>query len=232
LSPLPDRIGAVVFDAVGTLIHPEPPAAVVYRDIGTHFGSRLSLTTITQRFRQAFAAEEAADRADGLVTSEARERQRWQTIVAHVLDDVTDLDTCFHALFEHFARPEAWRCEAHAAETIRILSDRRYELALASNYDSRLRSVVAGLPALQPIRRLIISSEIGWRKPAPEFFVTLQSVVGQLPVRIVYIGDDRVNDYDAARAAGLQAALFDPKSLAPTDAVRIGTLTELTTLLH
>ena len=34
-------VRAVFFDAVGTMIHPDPPAATVYARVGRRFGSRL-----------------------------------------------------------------------------------------------------------------------------------------------------------------------------------------------
>jgi putative hydrolase of the HAD superfamily len=145
-----------------------------------------------------------------------------------VLDDVTDRESCFAALFEHFARPEAWRLEGHAAEVIRVLAGQSHVLGLASNYDSRLRTVVAGLPALQRLRHLVISSEIGWRKPAREFFSALQKTVGLPPEQVLYVGDDPVNDYDAAAAAGFRAVLFDPENAALSGGVHgITTLADL-----
>src|SRR5207249_1370969 len=79
---------AVVFDAVGTLIHPDPPAAEVYAAAGQRFGSRHAADAIRTRFRAAFAREEAVDHAAGHRTDDAREIRRWQAIVATVLDDV------------------------------------------------------------------------------------------------------------------------------------------------
>ena len=86
------------------------------------------------------------------------------------MDDVTDVDGCFRELFEHFSHPEAWRCDPEAAATIETLRRRGYALGMASNYDQRLRSVAAGLPPLRPLQHLVISSEVGWRKPAAQFF--------------------------------------------------------------
>src|SRR5262245_11931759 len=102
-------IQAVVFDAVGTLIYPDPPAASVYEEVGRRFGSRLNVETIRARFVRAFEREEQFDVANELRTSETREEQRWRSIVRQVLDDVSDPEACFRALFKHFSRPEAWR---------------------------------------------------------------------------------------------------------------------------
>jgi putative hydrolase of the HAD superfamily len=201
---------AVVFDAVGTLIHPEPPAAEVYAAVGRRFGSRLPVQAIRSRFAAAFARQEEVDFASGLRSSEQREIQRWQQIVAEVLADVAKPMACFQELYRHFARCDAWRCTDGTAGLLEGLGQRGVVLGLASNYDGRLRTVVAGLPALAAVQRLIISSEVGWRKPAAEFFTAVCRVVGLPAGRILFVGDDRRNDHDGARAAGLQAALLDP----------------------
>jgi putative hydrolase of the HAD superfamily len=203
-------VRAIVFDAVGTVIHPEPPAAIVYAETAQRLGSKRTAAEIATRFRTAFAREESIDYANGLRTSEAREVERWRNIVSWVLDDATDGDTCFRQLFEHFSRPHAWRCDADVAATMDSLAARGYVLGLASNYDRRLRSVVAGLPGLGRLRHLIISSEIGWRKPAAQFFCALCQAIALPAETILYVGDDPSNDYEGARAAGLRAALFDP----------------------
>jgi putative hydrolase of the HAD superfamily len=203
-------VRAVFFDAVGTLIHPQPSAGDVYCAVGRRFGSRLSPAAVRDRFTAAFQTEERIDQAAGLRTSEEREFQRWQRIVATVLDDVHDPEGCFDALFEHFARPEAWAVDADAAVVLPPLARAGLTLGLASNYDRRLRSVIAGLPTLAPVCHLVISSEVGWRKPAPEFFDALCRQVELRPVEVVLVGDDVENDYEGASAAGLRAVLFDP----------------------
>ena len=58
-------IRAVAFDAVGTLITPDPPVPVAYEAIGREFGSRHSADALRPRFRAAFLAEEERDRAAG-----------------------------------------------------------------------------------------------------------------------------------------------------------------------
>jgi putative hydrolase of the HAD superfamily len=222
---------AVFFDAVGTVLHPEPAAAQVYAAVGQRHGSRLTAPEIARRFRDAFLRQELHDRTAGLRTSEARERERWRQIVAEVLDDVSDPGDCFRSLYEHFARPEAWRCTPGTAEVLRSLSGRGILLGLASNYDRRLRRVVRGLPELRPISALVISSEVGWRKPAPPFFTGLCQLVRLLPAQILFVGDDRENDYLGATANQLRAVLFDPgEQEVDASVARIKRLADLRTL--
>jgi putative hydrolase of the HAD superfamily len=204
---IPSGIRAIFFDAVGTLIHPEPPAPTVYAAVGRRHGSRLTEPEIAARFLAAFARHDAQDMAAGLRTSEHRERQRWRDVVGEVLDDVSDKERCFEELFGHFGRPEAWRGEPGIED---VLNDLRhsYVVGVASNYDARLHSVLRGLPQFRRVQHVIISSEVGWRKPAPQFFRALCVRVGLRPGEMLFVGDDPVNDYGGATAAGLSAALI------------------------
>ncbi|HWG41759.1 MAG TPA: HAD-IA family hydrolase [Gemmataceae bacterium] len=224
-SPLPP---VVFFDAVGTLLHPEPSAPAVYATMGRRFGSRLDESILIARFRAAFRRQEEADYVHDLRTSEEREFVRWHAIVGEVLDDVMDPDACFHELYAHFARPDAWRCTPEAAEVLETLAARGHVLGIASNFDSRLRGLVESFPALRPVRHLVISSEIGWRKPAASFFVAMCRQAGTSAEEVLYVGDDPVNDYEGARAAGLRTALLDPHHRAAVPAqARLTSLTDL-----
>lgn len=205
--PLPP---VIFFDAVGTLIHPEPSAPAVYAAIGRRFGSRLEEAEIAPRFRAAFRRQEEADCANGLRTSEEREFARWRTIVGEVLDDVSDAEACFQALYAHFARSDAWRFVPETEEVLTTLAARGHVLGIASNFDQRLRGIVAQMSPLRPVRHLVISSEIGWRKSAREFFAEMCRQAGSPPEHVLYVGDDPINDYAGGQAAGLYVLIVDP----------------------
>jgi putative hydrolase of the HAD superfamily len=220
-------IRALFFDAVGTLIHPEPPAPVVYAAAGRRHGSRLGVEEIAVRFRSAFRQQEEVDRGNGWRTSEEREVGRWRQIVGEVLADVRDPEACFAELYAHFGRPDAWRL-ADDADVLGEVARRGFVCGVASNYDHRLGTVAAGLPGLAPARHLVISAAVGWRKPASGFYAAVCAAAG-LPARqVLYVGDDRGNDYDGARAAGLVALLYDPRRRETIPAgERLGSLREV-----
>src|SRR5438093_5444020 len=138
------RIRAVFFDAVGTLLHPEPAAATVYAEVGRRHGSRLNAAVIEGRFRAALARQDHVDRANEWRTCEQREVERWRAIVGEVLDDVADPAACFGELYRHFSEPRHWRCDPAAGEVIAELQRRGRVVGLASNFDHRLRAVIAG----------------------------------------------------------------------------------------
>jgi putative hydrolase of the HAD superfamily len=178
----------------------------VYAQAARTRGVSFNLDDIRTRLWQAYQVEEEVDRQAGYVTSEHREEARWRKIVENSLPGLGE--QCFAELYAHFAQPSAWQVPALMAEEIARLAEQGIRLGLASNYDSRLLSVLAGKPELAPLNRhVVISSLVGYRKPAAEFFKVVQAEAGCPPEEILFVGDDRVNDYDGARAAGFQALL-------------------------
>jgi len=214
------KIRAIFFDAVGTVLYIHPDASDVYAAVGREFGHFLPRETIGQRFRAAYRQQEREDSQLEWATSEEREIRRWQDIVTIVFQDGNE--EMFRRLWEYFAQAQAWMVLPDTAQILLELSDRGMVLGLASNFDRRLHSVAGGFPELAPLQIRLISSEIGWRKPSGRFFQALVSAAGCLPEQILYVGDDRANDFDGADAAGLRAVLVEGESFN-----RIRTMREL-----
>ena len=204
-------VRAILFDAVGTLIRPEPAVAAAYHRAGRRYGSRLTEAELRARFHSAFArleAEDATERRNR--TDEPRERQRWRRIVAEVFDDVAEQEELFGDLWEHFASPANWRLFDDAAECLRRLSQRgELVLGIASNFDQRLERIVAAFPGLSAARHVFVSSQLGFRKPAHGFFSAIEQALKLSPQEILLVGDDHANDYLGATAARWQAILID-----------------------
>jgi len=207
----------LAFDAVGTVIFAEPAVPQAYFEIGQRHGSRLTVDQVRQRFREAFARRAQTSPIDAAVhtSSEEGERRFWQQVVSHVLPDVDDEAACFNELYDHFARAEHWRCFPDVGPTLEELQQRGYRIALASNFDARLREVCAGLPDLAPVERLVISSEVGWRKPHAGFFDGLCRVLECEPGEVLLIGDDHVNDVLGAQAAGIDVIRIERSGTVP-----------------
>ena len=220
-------VRAIVFDAVGTLIHAEPPVADVYHLAGWQHGSQLTRDEVGQRLRAAFAAAEAGEGLVREATSESRERERWRGIVAAVFDDVPQAAAAIYdGLWRHFAQAESWRTFDDAAATLAELSERGYRLAVASNFDRRLRRIVQADPSLRRIERCFISSEIGYPKPDARFFQAASEQLGLAPAEILLVGDDWTNDILGARAAGWQTVWLARKATQSAEP-HIGSLSEL-----
>jgi putative hydrolase of the HAD superfamily len=225
---IPAGTRAVFFDAVGTLLFPEPPAAVVYAGVARRAGVELPPAEVKARFLAAYRAEEAVDRLAGWVTGEERETARWRRIVADTLREVPNPDACFRELFDHFSKPAVWRVAPDAGLVLSRLRDRGLILGMGSNYDSRLLTVLDGFPELSPLRdRVVVSAAVGFRKPAAEFFREVVRAANCEPGEVLFVGDDVENDYDGATAAGLRAVLLDTREKDSEAERRIRRLGEL-----
>lgn len=239
-------VRAVVFDAVGTLLRPEPAVGIAYAQAGRRFGSTREAADVQARFRTAWQAEEARDRDAGglrtgdtdgprtsdisrLRTDEARERLRWQRIVAEVFPEVTAQHELFAALWDHFADPGSWRLFDEVAETWRELEQRGLVLAIASNFDERLPGICESLEPLARCRHVFASSAVGYRKPAAEFYRRVAAALDLPGESILMVGDDFENDVVAARQAGWQAVFLSREE---QRASSIGALGELSSLLR
>jgi putative hydrolase of the HAD superfamily len=223
-------IRAVYFDAVGTLLFPDPGALTIYAETARRYGLDLSPDEVRTRFIAAYRLEEDADRAAGWVTSEDREQVRWHRIVTASLAGVPDPDACFRHLFDHFSRPQSWRLNPDAEHVIAALRDRGLVLGLGTNYDARIWPVLAGFPALDPLRgRVLVSAAVGHRKPGAGFFREVVRSAGCSAEEVLFVGDDLGNDYEGALAAGLAAVLYDPDGRYPAVPHRITRLGELLT---
>ncbi len=202
------RFRCIALDAVGTLIFAEPSVSIAYSEIGRRYGSSQSAEQVKSQFAESMRrADELSVARFGEPnrTSEEHERDFWQQVVRDVLPDVREPQACIAELFEHFARPESWRCFDDVGRTVTSLEERGYRVLIASNFDARLDRVCDGLPELRDVRCRVISSLVGYRKTHPGFYVAVARFAECDPSELLMVGDDLVNDVESAQAAGIAA---------------------------
>ncbi len=216
----------VAFDAVGTLIHAQPSVTEAYSIIGTRHGAKLHLDEVKRRFGKALSSRQLK-----LTTSEAEELAFWKSIVQEVIGEVRDPDACFQELYSHFAKPESWRVDSNASNVIQVLMSQGINVAIASNFDHRLHSVMDEHPELQQVSLRCISSEIGWRKPSREFFNNLARIADCRAEEILMVGDDIENDVLGARKAGLDAIHLRPPNESKSEVREIHALNDVLNLV-
>lgn len=224
---------AILFDAVGTLIHADPPVEEAYFRVGCELESAVSLAEIRERFRAAYARSEslfALPGGDELArqgTSDARERQRWRQVIGEVFADLpaAAADESLERLWRHFASPAHWRLFDDVFDVWNTLESRGCVLGIASNFDSRLRGILQGLPPLDRCQHVFISSEIGYPKPSERFFEAVEERLILPPGELLLVGDDYTNDVVGAQRRGWQTRWLCRQPDRPAGA--IGSLREL-----
>jgi putative hydrolase of the HAD superfamily len=200
----PVGVSVVVFDVVGTLIEPSPSVAVAYQRAASRHGLTVDTDVIQQRFKAAWRRQEMVDAAavPAFATSRGREAERWRAIVDDVFSGSAASAAIFADLWGHFGLVEAWQPLAHGSDLVRRALDAGVTVALASNFDERLLAIAERLEPLSWVPHVFASSEIGWRKPAPEFFRWVERRLGCGPDEVLLVGDDPELDVAAARRAG------------------------------
>ena len=85
------------------------------------------------------------------------------------------------------------------------------------------------------IEHRVISSVVGWRKPAPQFFAALAETLQISVNEILMVGDDINNDILGAVEAGMSAVWVcrsgETDAELPPNSWRVSSLTELAQLL-
>lgn len=221
----------VLFDAVGTLIEPQPNSVVVYHQVAEHLGLNASQEQIASRFGPAFGRQESLDeKTHGWITSESREADRWQEIIRDVFEEASDTKPLFDALWEHFAQPQSWSVFEDAEPAFAALRQRDIRWGIASNFDTRLRKIVNQSEELTDCWEVFISSEIGWRKPSEGFFRHIQAVSRLSQNELLLVGDHIKNDYQGATQAGWNCLIVDRSGRYP-DLPTMSSLAQLSEFL-
>lgn len=200
----PPGVRAVVFDVVGTLVEPHPSVAVAYQRAAARHGIERGVAEIDRLFRAAWRNQEAIDAvaATPFATDRAREHDRWRAIVLDVFSNAPAAPAIFTDLWEHFGRPSAWRPTGRGPALVRQAIHAGLTVALASNFDERLFAIAGHVEPLSLVPHVFASSELGWRKPAREFFRSVEGRLGCGPAELLLVGDDPELDLAAGRRAG------------------------------
>jgi putative hydrolase of the HAD superfamily len=223
-----DLIAGIVLDAVGTLIKPVPSVAEAYTEAARRQGVALDCDEVRARFNLHFQSDEVRGDRGIYSTDEATEIWRWQRIVTKVLPEVPEPKRAFEELWDHFRRPGSWRCFPDVAPALRAIHEAGIVVCVGSNFDSRLRQVVLGMPQLAwAVDALVISSEVGYRKPHPAFFQAVCERLALSPQQVLCVGDDLENDVRGAQQAGLSALLLDRGTTHAHDLPHVPDLTAL-----
>ena len=89
----------------------------------------------------------------------------------------------------------------------------RFQLAVISNFDGRLRLILQNLGISKYFAHVFISSELGADKPDPEIFRRALKLMHLNANEVLHVGDDPERDWKAAKEAGLLVFQLDrPKN--------------------
>jgi putative hydrolase of the HAD superfamily len=199
-------IKAIFFDAVGTLFYLNGTVGEHYALVGQEVGLRLDSASLDRGFISAWKQMPRREAIDG--PREDDDKGWWRDLVERMFAEVApnigdlDRDNFFEVAYEHFAEAGVWQLYPDVIEVLEELRP-RFELAVVSNFDGRLRMVLEQLGISKYFSNVFVSSEIGADKPDPEFFRRAMMFINLEPNQVLHVGDDPERDWKAAEAAGL-----------------------------
>jgi putative hydrolase of the HAD superfamily len=198
---------AIFFDAAGTLIRLTKSVGYNYALAGQQVGLVLDPTAMDRGFAEIW--KEMPMRPSTGVPREDDDKGWWRDLVDRLLKrikvrlDPLDADAFFEAAYAHFAEAGVWECYQEVQEVLEALHP-RFELAVVSNFDGRLRMILEHLSIPHFFRHVFLSSELGADKPDPAIYQRALEISGRAPHEVLHVGDDPERDWAAARKAGLQ----------------------------
>jgi putative hydrolase of the HAD superfamily len=101
-----------------------------------------------------------------------------------------------------------WKLYPEVLDVLKQLRE-RFQLAVISNFDGRLRLILQNLGISKYFAHVFISSELGADKPDPEIFRRALKLMRLNAKEVLHVGDDPRRDWKAAKEAGLLVFQLD-----------------------
>jgi len=199
-------IKAIFFDAAGTLIHLSKSVGYHYALAGRRVGMLLDAAALDRAFLDSWKQMPARPAIEG--PREDDDKGWWRGLVNRVISEVApgtgelDRDAFFEVAYSHFAETGVWELYPEVIEVLAQLRS-RFDLAVVSNFDGRLRVILEQLGVTQFFSHIFLSSELGADKPDPLIYERALKLSGLAPNETLHVGDDPVRDWQGAKAAGL-----------------------------
>jgi len=205
-------IRAILFDAAGTLFYLTKTVGDHYAYVGREVGLDLDAQQLDRAFHTAWQQVPHRPAIGG--PRENDDKGWWRNLVGRVFDQVEpslsklDRDNFFEVAYEHFAEAGVWELYPEVPEVLEQLRS-RFQLAVISNFDGRLRLILQNLGISKYFDHVFISSELGADKPDPEIFRRALEIIHLDANEVLEVGDDPERDWKAAKAAGLLVFRLD-----------------------
>jgi putative hydrolase of the HAD superfamily len=205
-------IDAVLFDAGGVLLLPDPAAL---RRAFAPFGATPDDETCRIAHYSSMRELDRLGHPDWLAVD------RVLALTAGVPED--QVDRTFPSIEDVYLRLP-WVPVVGAAETLLALQKAGFALAVVSNASGTMEQqleehricTVDGKAAAQ-VAVVVDSHIVGVEKPDPRIFEIALRAVGMTAAQCLYVGDTVHFDVEGARAVGMRCLHFDPYRLCPDD---------------
>jgi putative hydrolase of the HAD superfamily len=219
------RLHAVLLDALGTLLHFDPPAPLLREALRERLGIEVS----DEAAAAAIKAEIAYYRAhlnEGRDPGSLAELRRRS---AEAMRPALGIDASTDELTEALLAALRFRAYPDVEPALRALRSRGVSIVVVSNWDHSLHERLAETGLAPLVDGAIASAEFGHAKPERAIFEHALGLAGADAASTLHAGDRPQEDVAGALAAGLHAVLVarDGAGTAPGGVPVIRSLAEL-----
>ncbi len=230
LHPSLSGARACIFDAGGTLVHPDWPrlAGFAAEVAGRDFDAR----GLERALKETLRAVGAEMQCEGYVTPPEHRRPHWvfRRMYGSLGLDEAQCGRVIERASESHGERHLWcGLDPEAPRVIEELKREGLLVAVISNTeDGRLTDALGAAEIADRFDLLIDSHLVGCQKPDAKIFHLALGRLGLEPGEAAYVGDSYAHDALAARAVGMRGVLLDPLDLHPESVCpRIRSLSEL-----
>ena len=197
------RIRAVTLDVGGTLIEPWPSVGHVYAKVADRFGVACEAELVNRNFAAAWKARPSLNYT----------KPEWFELVRQSFPAGSEVtEELFEAIYLEFTKTSAWRVFEDVPAAIDLILSRGLKLGLISNWDERLRPLMKQFALAPRFDAFIVSTEVGFHKPAPEIFRAAVDALGVPGEGILDVGESEREGAAGARNAGMLGIKIERRS--------------------
>lgn len=234
-----DGVQSVLFDLDGTLRHSKPAFNQFFFEIAVQFGLQDSAEKRTRSAR--WLHYYWAQSPEMLSDKQKYDHQEDDFWINHMRLNLIAFGagnkragSLAPKVFNHIKDnydPEDW-VPPDVPETLSVLKDAGYKLALASNRSEPYTDQLEDLRLSSYFDFALAAGEINSWKPNPKIFLEAAQKLEAEPHQIIYVGDNYYADVVGAERAGIQPILYDINNVFPeVNCAVIKSIGELTELL-
>jgi putative hydrolase of the HAD superfamily len=231
-----EELDGIFFDLGGTLVDTTVPRERIWSDVLQSHGHEVDSAAITGALRavdreldERFASIQGMDEGPFWLEYDKMALERLG-LELRAEEVVQDLSTSMSRVVLDDGN---WKDFADVRPLLDGLGNLDIEVGLISNATELARRVLRRLELEKYFEPIIISSEVGHRKPSKEIFDIALHESGVAASRAIYIGDKPAVDIVGATNVGMNAVLIDRGDLFPdTDCIRIMNLDSLRTFIR
>lgn len=213
-----EELDAVFFDAGGVLWDLEPSVADMFEAELSARGARVDRASLDAAVREA---DRLTDDRFAQVGG-GDEAALWKEYDRIVLDrlgltEVSDglAEAMSARMRDVTGKEESWVPYPDAVPALQAVKHRDFKVGLISNATELARRVLKRLEMEEFFDVVVISDEVGVRKPDPRIFRLALGRVGVAPSRAMYFGDRPATDVVGAASAGMRGVLVDRRGTYP-----------------